>query len=726
MKEIVRLAEAGFGALEVDSNLQETASQNLATWLETPYGQESLAQIEHLVEQRQFGTLFDAFFRQIPFGTGGRRGPVGYGTNRINAATIATSIQGHAEFIRQRFPNRSDLSVVVAFDVRVFQDLRGVYDPSRPHPLLGATSKNFACIAASVYAANGIKVWLPKFDGSCISTPELSFAIRFLGSCGGLNVSASHNHPDDNGAKIYNDRGSQEIPPLDEELARIVEATTETRSMPFAEAVGQGMVQWLSPDCYEAYLRMNVAASRRPEARSARVVFTPLHGTGYHSAGAVLERAQFPVELFEPQASQDGTFPGVPFRSPNPEVPQSLEAAAAAAKERAADLVLGTDPDADRIGMMAPHGDEWVFFTGNEIGLILVQYLLIDAEKRVRGSGHPFAVTTVVTTSLFGKICRSQGVEVIDDLGVGFKYIADIMNLAESEGGFRGVRAGIEDFVLGIEESHGYLIVPDVRDKDAAGAALLLAELASVLKQEGRSFVDYLNSIYLQHGYVRNVLVSTIMLGATGFTRMRKIQQSLRDDPPAQIGGRRVLECIDRWDESGPLGKIVSETDRTSRDLITFQLEGGARLTLRPSGTESKNKIYVEVCGESLGEHASSTALEEEKCRIDAAARELAKAFTREMLARIEISLPDFALEISDLVPLECKVDFATTFMPELKRRLTADGSGTATGAWIDEHLKSYGADARLLVRPAVAAYIASEAPDADVKAALEGLFGLD
>ncbi|HVR74466.1 MAG TPA: phospho-sugar mutase [Planctomycetota bacterium] len=710
-------AREAFSRIEVSEALQARAEENLARWLEEDEFLEARPQLEHLIESGSFTLLFDAFFQDIPFGTGGRRGPVGFGTNRINAFTVSTSIEGHARFLKTRpgAASSTALSVVVAFDVRVFKDLRGVYDPKRPNPLLGMTSRDFAKIAASVYAANGIRVWMPDpSKDRYISTPELSFAIRSLKAQGGLNMSASHNHPDDNGAKIYNDKGSQAVPPEDEELARLVEATGAARSMPFEEARRSGLVEWIPAEVFTAYLETNAGVSRDRRARSARVVFTPLHGTGLLSAGASLTRAGFDMVPYPEQSTPDGTFPNVPFRSPNPEVRESLTGATKYARARAADLVLGTDPDADRIGMVAPHRSEWTFFTGNEIGVLLAHYLLAGQKDSPRGGpaappAKGFAVTTVVTTSLFSRIARRAGVHVIDDLGVGFKYIADVLNSMESSGSYRSIRGTVEDFVIGIEESHGYLVVPSIRDKDAAGAAVLLAEIASQLKEQGKSFTERLDEIYKEYGYVKNLLVSTVMLGARGFVNMKKIQESLRARPPGAIGGRKVIEVMDRWSESGPLGKIVSETDRMSRDLLIFSLEGNARVILRPSGTESKNKVYVEASGEPLRTGAPDSALADEKQRIDAAAKRIAMGFWREMLSRIDVELPDHAFEVSDLVALENKQDFALKFLPEIRERLERGERGPDLDRWVEMRLKPYGADARLLVAPAVMAYLEAE-----------------
>jgi len=725
MKESsIERAREGFAKLQASEALRKRAEANLALWLADERFRDAWPQVERLIDSGNAGLVFDAFFQDLPFGTGGRRGPVGFGPNRMNPHTVATSVEGHSHFLRERFP-ATELSVVVAYDVRVFNDLRRVYDPALPNRLLGMSSKDFAMGAAEVYAANGIRVWMPDpSSGRLLSTPELSFSIRSLSAHAGLNVSASHNHPDDNGAKVYNEKGSQEIPPTDEVLARIVEATTAARSVPFAEAVQRGLVRWIPGDVHEEYLRVNADVSRDRSARSARIVFTPLHGAGWGSAGEALERAGFSVEIYPEQASPDGGFPTVPFRAPNPEVREALHGARDHAKRLSADLVLGTDPDADRLGMMAPEGDDWIFFGGNEIGVLLAHYLLVEKRRAPRVSGgRPFAVTTLVTTSLFSRIAHAAGAAVIDDLGVGFKYIADVLNSIEDRKSYRDLCADLDDFVLGIEESHGYLVLTHVRDKDAAGAAVLLAEIASRLRESGTTFAERLDAIYAEFGCVRNLLVSTVMTGAQGFLDIRAIQASLREKPPRDIGGRKIVEFTDRWSEEGPLGPIRSETDRMSRDLLVFALEGGSRIVLRPSGTESKNKVYVETAGSPLGAAAPRTLVAAEKARLDGEARFLAKAFTREMLSRIGVALPDYALEVSDLVSLDGKKDFAGKFLPELLARIQKGEEGEPLGVWIDERLRGYGADGRLLVAPGIRAFLQNPGLTGEEARALEAAF---
>ena len=724
LEDFMSLVNAAFAKIDVSEELRDFATHNVQRWLTEERFADAAPQLQQLIEGGKFDLLFDAFFQQIPFGTGGRRGAVGFGTNRINRFTISTSIQGHCDFLRRYHPDE-DLSVVVAYDVRCFNDLRGVYDRGTENALLGTSSLDFAKVAASVYAANGVRVWFNDPESKhFISTPELSFSIRKLGAHGGLNISASHNHPDDNGAKIYNARGGQEIPPLDEEMAKIVESIEDARSMPWQEAVDAGLIRWIDASVHDEYVQTNVELSLDAKLRSARIVFTPLHGTGWSSVGETLQKCGFEVEQFPDQAEPDGAFPNVPFRSPNPEVPQSCDKATEWAKGRNADVVLAADPDADRLGMIVPDPDRgWTFLNGNQVGTLLAAYMIENGAASQRE--HPFCVTTVVTTSLFRRIAEASGVQVVSDLPIGFKYIAEVLRQVEDKGCYGDIRATLDDYVVGIEESHGYLVTPLIRDKDAAGAAVLLAEMVSKLKDSGRPVLSWLDDVYRRFGYVRNRLVSTVMLGAKGYLDIRKIQQNLRSDPPQSIGGLKVLQFVDRQDESGPFGKIVSETDRSARDLLTFDLESDVRLVLRPSGTEPKNKIYVEVGAPALGPDASDTALETQKREVDALAGRVAEDFTLVMLERIGVEAPRWALKVSDLVPLTWKLDFGNSLLPEIVERIGAGKKPADLKGWIVGRLESYGADGCLLVQDAVRAYIETESPSADVARALEETFEL-
>ena len=343
--------EAGFATLSVDSQVRAAAMASLRRWLTAETFAPYRPQLEKLVDGGRWGLLLDSFYRTIPFGTGGRRGPVGIGTNRINAYTITTSVQGHVHYLRKRLGDKP-LRVVVAFDSRVYRDLRRVYDPDLPNPLLGMRSRDFARLATGVYAANGVEVLTVPGDDFLIATPELSFAIRHLGAAGGLNVSASHNHPDDNGAKFYTEYGGQPIAPHDEHMAEAVEAVDRVESMRFEEALQRGLVKWWGKAAHEAYLQESLKRSIDPTARQASIVYSPLHGTGRHTVYDVLRQAGFTVTMVPSQAEADGEFPAVKYRIPNPEVPEAMEAATAMALDQGADAAMASDPDADRIGLV--------------------------------------------------------------------------------------------------------------------------------------------------------------------------------------------------------------------------------------------------------------------------------------------------------------------------------------------------------------------------------------
>ncbi len=702
---IVEQARTGIECLEADDGLKKAAIENLERWLTEDTFSSARPQLERLVERGRFLDLFDAFYQHIPFGTGGRRGRVGFGTNRLNPFSVSTSIQGHCEFLKKHYPGE-ELSVVIAYDVRIFTDLKTMYDSAIDNPLLDMTSLDLARVAAEVYAANDVHVWFNSPDATrYISTPELSFAIRKLGAHGGLNISASHNHPDDNGAKIYNRRGGQEIPPLDEEMATIVESIERAESLPFDDAVEQGKVQWIPANVHDEYVATNAVVSLDANLRSAKIVFTPLHGTGWSSVGETLKAAGFDVECYSEQAEPDGRFPTVPFRSPNPEVEESLVKATEHAESIGADLVLAADPDADRLGMVVPdptHG--WSFVNGNVVGVLLADYMARGGAAE--GKENPFCVTTVVTTSLFRRIAESTGMQCVSDLPIGFKYIADVLKRIEDDGVYDHVRGTADDFVVGIEESHGYLVLESIRDKDAAGAAVLISELISKLKDDGRSVLEHLDDIYARFGYVSNVLRSNVMEGADGRFDIEKIQDSLRENQPTEIHGLAVEKFVDRWDTEA-FGEILSETDRASRDLQTLYLENDVRIVLRPSGTEPKNKCYVEVCDAPLGEGASPEAIAERKREVDQLARAVARSFLLEILSRVDIRPKPWTLDVSDLVPIRRKVHFGDTFVPELLRRLHAGETGAELEQWVDRSLEPYGSDGRLLVRGGVVSFLA-------------------
>tara|TARA_B100000929_G_C15499945_1_gene417126 strand:+ start:388 stop:2601 length:2214 start_codon:yes stop_codon:yes gene_type:complete len=724
--DFIDKTSAGFSLIEVPETVRAKAIENLESWLLDGRFEDSFPQLDHLLQTGSYDQLFDAFFQQLPFGTSGRRGPIGFGSNRFNPFTLGTSIQGHCDFIKLR-QEAARPSVVIAYDVRIFNDLRKVYNPDIDNPLLGMYSKDFARIAARIYAANGIKAWFPPGgEAGYVTTPELSFAIRSLEALGGLNISASHNHPDDNGAKIYNAAGAQEVPPLDQELAELVKNTAESSSIPWETAVRDGLIETIPTEIHERYIQANLQASIDPSSRSARVAFTPLHGTGGSSVEPVLAQAGFKVSCPSEQATPDGAFPTVPFRTANPEVPESMDLVTGFARKGGLDLALATDPDADRLGVTAPDAENrWSFLNGNQIGLLLAAYLLdsCPAEELHR----KFCVSTTVTSSLLDRLVRQRGAQSVAQLPTGFKYICEVLAAIESRGRYLDkIKGTLDDFLLGTEESHGYLVTNDIRDKDAAGASLLLAELSSTLKDRGSNLLAYLDELYLEFGYTSTQHVSTVMLGAGGHLNIRAAQKSLREKPPGQINDQAVEDLVDYRDEEGTFGPILCDSDRVARNILEFRLADGARLIARPSGTEPKHKIYAEVSAPPIGTGGSLADLQSCKAETDALARELALGLCAELLDRIGISMPRWALEISDLVPLEWKRDFSQEVLPKLVSELTAGKSAGEVEEWVDQRLEKYGADGRLLVRDAVSAYCRQVHPDPSILKKLERLFAIE
>ncbi len=700
---MIERAQKGFATLSVPEKVRAAALANLRRWWEQAELVPYRPQLQSLIERERWDFLLDSFYRVIPFGTGGRRGPVGAGLNRINPHTVTTSVQGHVDYLR-RHHGDGPLRVVVAFDCRVFKDLRGNYDPARPNPLLGMRSRDFARLAAGVYAANGISVCTVSGDDLLLSTPELSFAIRHLQAAGGLNISASHNHPDDNGAKFYTDYGGQPIAPADEEMAEAVAAVTNVRSTPFDEAVAAGRVTWWSAADHEAYVGASLARSIDRTARGAFIMYSPLNGTGRRTVHDVLVQAGFRVSLVPGQADYDGEFPQVKYRIPNPEVPEAFEAAVAEARRAGADAAFATDPDADRLGVVVPTSRGDRFFTGNEIAALLTAYVLEGHAARGTLPRRGFVVKTGVTTELMSAIARAHGVHVVGDLLVGFKYIAAVLETIGRSGRYGGMEATLDDFLFAAEESNGVLVTAALRDKDAAGGALLLAERIAQLKGENKTLVDDLERIHDRYGYFAHGAYSLIMEGVVGLQRIEDMMNALRRQPPPVIAGRRATRVIDYWEEQVH-GPIKSSTDRAARNVLAFYFDDGLKITARPSGTEPKLKMYVEAGGPA----GAGAPVRAEIGRLVA---EATLQMAEHLLGTLDLRVPRHALALSQLVSVENRIDFADHFLAELRARLDDGLAGPALEQWLDERLARYGKDGRFLVAPGIRACLERGVPD--------------
>lgn len=631
----------GFRSLEFDSTIKEQAQAALIRWLTADDFAAYKPQIEWLMETGQWSGLLDRFYQILPFGTGGRRGAVGIGPNRMNLWTVGASVQGHCDYLRERFPGKDRLHVVLAYDVRCFEDQRKQYNPQVPNPVLHLSSRDLVYHAAGIYAANTIHATtLPTDSKRFLATPELSFLIRHLQAQGGLNISASHNPPDDNGCKFYDERGGQPVPPDDQIMADMVDNVKTIRSLPWAEAIRTGRIHFLDSLSHQGYIELCkrqslVAAPTRKQGDDFLVVFSPLHGVGSMTAMETLQAQGFQVFPVEEQMAPDGQFPNV-TKTPNPEVPESMDRAGSLMIKLKADLVLATDPDADRIGALIPDGKGGTrYLTGHQIAAVLTHFKLNRLAQSNRMPRSPVVITTLVTTRQVTRITRKFGAQIIDNLLVGFKYIAEALWQLEQNGIHEDVEATPEDFVIATEESHGILAMPQIRDKDAAAAALLLAELALDQKRRGLTMMDYLEKIAQEFGYFRNEGLQVYLRGLQGKQQMMRMLDLLRANPPREIGGLPVTGFEDLRDPDGRLGAWRGATDAAARNMLLFQLGDSARVVLRPSGTEPKAKAYLEVCSSPARPNQSAESWQATCREVDQQMERLSEAFLRHALGLI-------------------------------------------------------------------------------------------
>lgn len=646
-------AAQGFKHVSVSDAFKEAALTQLREWLTDPSCAAYRGQIHHVINEGHWDYLLDSFYQVIPFGTGGRRGEVGIGPNRINPVTIRLSAQGHAQYLLKEYGEEAKTrGVVMAFDVRVFHGNAHLSDAIE-NPLRLLDGPALAKAAIEVYAANGIKCFL--FDGPR-STPELSFAVRHLNAIAGDVFSASHNPPDHNGKKLYDRFGGQLIPPQDEALVQeVVERVQEVVSMPYEEAKQQGLVEIIGSTIDDAYTDAVVALSAS-QKRDVRVVCSPLHGTALVSVVPVLKKAGFDIELDPGTSTMSGKFENVTFNIPNPEVVQSFEAVLPFARQAQADVVLSADPDADRLGALVRHEGEFRFMNGNEIGVLLAQYIVqkrLPELRQQKKSG--VIVKTAVTTDMIQSLCDHHGVECVGDLLVGFKYVGDVMNQLERDG-------RLDEFLLGTEESHGYLGGAYARDKDASIAALWLCEYAAQLKADEKTLVDALHEAYATYGYYKNYLTEIRLPGAEGRSQIDALQASLRAELPntisTQSSGVFRLERSEDYLDRTP---IVSSTDEASKNVLVFYFTASnddriahIKVTVRPSGTEPKIKMYFEL-GSTAFESEQLPAVQE---HVETVLRRVEKAFMTECYKRIGYDFPERGFALFWQMPLQDKMKY--------------------------------------------------------------------
>ena len=553
-------------------NIDESAKINAQSWLDGAYDEATKQAIRDMAENNP-NELNESFYRHLEFGTGGLRGIMGVGTNRMNKYTVAMATQGLANYVKKVNKTSSQQD----FELRA-----AVSHDSRNH------SREFAEITASVLAANGYKVYL--FDGMR-PTPELSFAVRHFKCHTGVMVTASHNPKEYNGYKAYWSDGCQLTAPHDE---AVIEEVLKIKSVADVKMTGgEKNITIIGEDVDKVYLQRVEQNSLNPELikkhHDVKIVYTPLHGTGITLIPRMLKQLGFTnVNIVEAQAIPDGNFPPTP--SPNPEEKAAMSMAVDLAKKIDADIVFASDPDADRVGVAVKRPDgEWMLLNGNQTMSVLFYYIVKQWQEKKMLTGNEFMVKTIVTSELPADIATRAGIKIYDVL-TGFKFIGS--KILELE--------GIETFIAGGEESYGYMIGDFVRDKDAVSACSMIAEIAAWARENGKTFFDVLVDIYKEYGFYKEGLVSVVRKGKSGAEEIQQMMRDYRSNPPAEIDGEKVI-CLKDYQvlESKDLvsGK-VTKINLPKSNVLQFFTDKGNKITVRPSGTEPKIKFYFSVKGE--------------------------------------------------------------------------------------------------------------------------------
>ena len=548
--------------------LIKLCTEKAQSWLTPAYDAETQAEVKRILEDTDKTGLIDAFYKDLEFGTGGLRGIMGAGSNRMNIYTVGAATQGMANYLNKCFAGKKDIAVVVGHDCR-------------------NNSRKFAEISADIFSANGIKVYL--FD-DMRPTPEVSFAIRHLGCQSGINITASHNPKEYNGYKAYWEDGAQVLAPHD---TGIIDEVNKVKVTDIKFQGNKGLIQIIGKDIDDIYLEKVHGISIDPEVikrqKDLKIVYTPLHGTGMMLIPQSLKLWGFEnVHCVPEQMVKSGDFPTVV--SPNPENAEALTMAINLAKSIDADIVMASDPDADRVGMACKDDKgEWVLINGNQTCLIFLYYIIKNRIAMGKMKGNEFIVKTIVTTEVIRKVAEKNNIKMIDCY-TGFKWIAREIRLRE----------GKEQYIGGGEESYGFLAEDFVRDKDAVSACSLLAEICAWAKDQGKTLYDILMEVYLEYGFSKEVTVNVVKPGKSGADEIKAMMDNFRACPPKELGGSEVTltkdyKTLKATDNKGNVTDI--EMPETS-NVLQFFTADGTKVSVRPSGTEPKIKFYVEVKGE--------------------------------------------------------------------------------------------------------------------------------
>jgi phosphoglucomutase len=544
--------------------MDTTIQEKISTWLNGGFDQATKDEIVRLQKENP-NELADAFYRNLEFGTGGLRGIMGVGTNRMNKYTVGMATQGYANYLKQSFP-KEQVKVAIAHDSR-------------------NNSRFFAETTANVFGANGIKVFL--FE-NLRPTPELSFAIRHLGCQGGVVCTASHNPKEYNGYKAYWDDGGQLVPPHDKNVIKEVEKIGSVTDVKWTG--GENNITIIGKELDEEYIKMVKSLSVYPDViakhKDLKIVYTPIHGTGIMLVPEVLKRFGFTnVNIVEEQSKPDGNFPTVAY--PNPEEKETMSIGLKKAKGLDADILLGTDPDADRVGIgVKDNHDEWVLMNGNQTAVLAFNYM-IEARK-TKGIAKPndMVITTIVTTGMINRIAEKNGVTCYNVL-TGFKWIAEMIREKE----------GKENYVIGGEESFGLMIGDKIRDKDAVSAVAILCEMAAYEKEKGKTLFAKLLDLYVEYGFYKEQLISITKKGMDGQQQIAAMMEGYRKAPPTSINGSDVVQLLDYQLQKGKNIKTGEEwaIKLPKSNVLQFILADGSLISARPSGTEPKIKFYFSV-----------------------------------------------------------------------------------------------------------------------------------
>lgn len=546
---------------ELDSAVQEKIDH----WLNGNYDEDTKAAIQQKLDDEKFDELTDAFYKDLEFGTGGLRGIMGIGSNRVNKYTFGMATQGLSNFLKKQYPGE-ELKVVIAHDCR-------------------NNSDKLSKVVADVFTANGIKVFY--FD-ALRPTPELSYAIRELGCQSGVMLTASHNPKEYNGYKAYGADGGQLVAPFDKMVMEEVQNIASVNEVKFDG--NDDLIEVIGKEIDEKYLdelvSLSVSKDEIKRQKDMKIVFSPIHGTSRKLVPDVLKRYGFEnVILVDEQMTPDGDFPTVEY--PNPEEKEALTMALEKAEETNADLVMATDPDADRVGIAVRDiNGKMVLLNGNQTGSLIINYMLNAWDNAGKLTGNEYIVKTVVTSYLIDRIAEAKDVECFNTL-TGFKYIGELMTELE----------GKKTFIAGGEESYGYLIGEHVRDKDAVVSCAIIAEMAAFYKDQGSSLYEALLDMYVEHGLFRENLKSVYKKGKSGAEEIQKMMMNFRSTPPKKIGGSQVVTVKDYQTskEKNIATGEISDIDLPKSNVLQFITEDGSIVSVRPSGTEPKIKFYCSV-----------------------------------------------------------------------------------------------------------------------------------